>query len=220
MAENNTLVRVYGPHPETEATIKELQRSGFDINKLSIVGKDYHIAGHVIGCYNAGDRMKVWCQLAGFWGGLSGLLFGSAFLLIPGIGSVIVFGPLVSWIVRALEGAVIAGGLSALGAGLHSIGVPKNSIMEYETALACDKFLVIAHGTADEMARPGVSSRRPAQHKLPPIEGERRRLHPRTGPLDITTKTLARGGQYANPTDARSSEPITAVCIAKQGRPL
>jgi hypothetical protein len=47
----------------------------------------------------------------------------------------------------------IAGGLSALGAGLHSIGVPKNSIMEYETALACDKFLVIAHGTADEMAK-------------------------------------------------------------------
>jgi len=97
--------------------------------------------------------MKVWCQLADFWGGLSGLLFGSAFFLIPGIGSVIVFGPLVSWIVRALEGAVKAGGLSALGAGLHNIGVPKNSIMEYETALACDKFLVIAHGTADEMAK-------------------------------------------------------------------
>ena len=153
MAENNAVVRVYDPHPETEATIKELQRSGFDINKLSIVGKDYHIAGHVIGYYNAGDRMKVWCQLADFWGGLSGLLFGSAFFLIPGIGSVIVFGPLVSWIVRALEGAVMAGGLSALGAGLHNIGVPKNSIMEYETALACDKFLVIAHGTADEMAK-------------------------------------------------------------------
>jgi hypothetical protein len=105
MAQNNALVRVYDPHPETEATIKELQRSGFDINKLSIVGKDYHIAGHVIGYYNAGDRMKVWCQLADFWGGLSGLLFGSAFFLIPGIGSVLVFGPLVSWIVRALEGA-------------------------------------------------------------------------------------------------------------------
>ena len=67
MAENNAVVWVYDPHPETEATIKALQRSGFDINKLSIVGKDYHIAGHVIGYYNAGDRMKVWCQLADFW---------------------------------------------------------------------------------------------------------------------------------------------------------
>jgi len=40
MAENNAVVRVYDPHAETEATIKELQRSGFDINKLSIVGKE------------------------------------------------------------------------------------------------------------------------------------------------------------------------------------
>jgi len=152
MAENNAVVRVYDPHAEAEATIKELHRSGFDMNKLSIVGKDYYKEGHVIGYYNAGDRMKVWCQLGDFWGGLSGLLFGSAFFLIPGIGPVIVFGPLASWIVRALEGAVMAGELSALGAGLHSIGVPKNSITEYETALACDKFLVIAHGTADEMA--------------------------------------------------------------------
>ncbi len=58
MAENNAVVRVYDPHAEAEATIKELYRSGFDMNKLSIVGKDYHIAGHVIGYYNAGDRMS------------------------------------------------------------------------------------------------------------------------------------------------------------------
>ena len=153
MAENNAVVGVYAPHAETEATIQELQSSGFDINKLSIVGKDYHVVGRVLGSYNAGDRMKVWCQLADFWGGLSGLLFGSAFFLIPGIGSIIVFGPLVSWIVRALEGAGMAGGLSALGAGLHNLGIPENSIMEYEAALKSDKFLVVAHGTADEMAK-------------------------------------------------------------------
>jgi hypothetical protein len=98
--------------------------------------------------------MKIWGKLGTFWGGLWNLLLGSAFYFIPGIGPVIVFGPLVSWIVRALEGAVmVGGGLSALGAGLHSIGIPKNSIMEYETALKSDKFLVIAHGTADEMAK-------------------------------------------------------------------
>ncbi len=41
MAENNAVVGVHNPHAETEAIIKEFQRSGFD-NKLSIVGKDYH----------------------------------------------------------------------------------------------------------------------------------------------------------------------------------
>ena len=45
------------------------------------------------------------------------------------------------------------GGLSALGAGLYSIGIPKDSVMQYETALKSDKFLVIAHGTAIEVAK-------------------------------------------------------------------
>jgi uncharacterized membrane protein len=154
MAEkNNAVVGVYNSHTEAEASIKELQRSGFDMKKLSIVGKDYHTEEHVVGYYNAGDRMKVWGKLGAFWGGFWGLLFGSAMFFIPGIGPLIVFGPLVGWIVGALEGAVVVGGLSALGAGLYSIGVPKNSIMQYETALKSDKFLVIAHGTADEVAK-------------------------------------------------------------------
>ena len=42
MAESNTVVGIYNSHTESEATIKELQRSGFDMKKLSIVGKDYH----------------------------------------------------------------------------------------------------------------------------------------------------------------------------------
>jgi hypothetical protein len=104
MAENNAVVRVYDPHAEAQATIKELRRSGFDMNRLSIVGKDYHTAERPIRYHNAGARMRVWDQLGDFWGGLSGLLLGSAFYSIPGIGPVIVFGPLVSWIVRALEG--------------------------------------------------------------------------------------------------------------------
>ncbi len=152
MAENNAVVRVYDPHAEVEATIKELQSSGFNINKLSIVGKDYHIAEGVISYDNADDRMKVWCQFGDFWGGLSGLLLGSAFYFIPGIGPVIVFGPLVSWIVRALEGAVMVGELSVLGAALHSIGIPKYSIMECEKALISDKFIVIAHGAPNDLA--------------------------------------------------------------------
>jgi uncharacterized membrane protein len=153
MAENNAVVGIYNSHTDAEASIRELQRSGFNMKKLSIVGKDYHTEEHVVGYYNTGDRMKVWGKLGAFWGGLWGLLFGSALFIIPGIGPLVVFGPLVGWIVGALEGAVVMGGLSALGAALYSIGIPKDSIMKYETALKSDKFLVIAHGTADEVAK-------------------------------------------------------------------
>jgi hypothetical protein len=60
---------------------------------------------------------------------------------------------LVAWIVGALEGAVVVGGLSALGAGLYSIGIPKDSVVKYESALKSDKFLLLAHGTANEVAK-------------------------------------------------------------------
>ena len=61
--------------------------------------------------------------------------------------------PLVTWIVGALEGAVVVGGLSAIGAGMFSIGIPKDSILRYEAALKADKFVLIAHGAADEVAK-------------------------------------------------------------------
>ena len=81
------------------------------------------------------------------------MLFGAAFFAIPGLGPILVAGPLVAWIVGALEGAVVVGGLSALGAGLYSIGIPKDSVVKYEAALKSDKFVVLAHGTADEVAK-------------------------------------------------------------------
>jgi len=123
------------------------------MKKLSIVGKDYHTEEDVIGYYNTGERMQKWGKLGAFWGGFWGILFGSAFFVIPGIGPIVVGGPLVASIVGGLEGAIAIGGASALGAGLFSLGIPKNSVLQYETALKTDKYLVIAHGTANEVVR-------------------------------------------------------------------
>jgi len=153
MSETNAVVAIYDGHSQAEEAVKELQRSGIDMKKLSIVGKDYHTDEQVVGYYNTGDRMKYWGKVGAFWGGLWGMLFGAAFFAIPGIGPVLIAGPLVAWIVGALEGAVMVGGVGAIGAGLYSIGIPKDSVVTYETAIKSDKFLVLAHGTANEVAR-------------------------------------------------------------------
>ena len=133
--------------------MKTLQQGGVDMKKLSIVGKDYHTEQHVVGYYNTGDRMRAWGKMGAFWGGIWGILFGTAFFMIPGIGPVVLAGPLVASLVAGLEGAAGVGGLSALGGALASLGIPKNSVLQYETALKADKFLVLAHGTADEVTR-------------------------------------------------------------------
>jgi len=153
VTKTNSVVAVYDTHSQAEEAVKNLQKSGIDMKKLSIVGKDYHSEEDVTGYYNTGDRMKYWGKLGALWGGFWGLLFGAAFFAIPGIGPVLVAGPLVAWIVSALEGAVVVGGLSAVGAGLYSIGIPKDSVIKYESALKADKFIVLAHGTAAEVAK-------------------------------------------------------------------
>ena len=86
MSETNSIVVVYRSHADAEAGLKELQRAGLDTKKLSILGKEYLVAG-----------------------------------------------------------------LSGVGVGLYSIGIAKNSILRYESALAADKFLLLAHGTAEEV---------------------------------------------------------------------
>jgi len=156
-------VAIYATHTGAEEAVKELQRAGIDMRSLSIIGKSTHIDENVVGYYNTGDRMKYWGKLGAFWGGFWGLLFGSAFFAIPGLGAVLVAGPLVAWIVGALEGAVVVGGLSAVGAGLYSLGIPKDSVLQYELALKTDKFLLMVHGAAAdvEKARDIIERTRP-----------------------------------------------------------
>ncbi len=168
MPQVNSVVAIYDTHSQAEEAVKDLPRAGYDMKKLSIVGKDYHTDEHVVGYYNTGDRMMYWGKMGAFWGGFWGLLFGSAFFAIPGIGPVLVAGPLVVWIVGALEGAVLVGGLTAVGAGLYSIGIPKDSIVKYESALKADKFIVLAHGTAAEVnkARDIMQTTHPADLSL------------------------------------------------------
>jgi hypothetical protein len=153
MSDKSSVVAIYSTHVEAEEAVKQLQRGGIDMKALSIVGRETHTEEHAVGYYNNGDRMRYWGKTGAFWGGFWGLLFGSAFFVIPGIGSLLVAGPLVAWIVSALEGAVVVGGLSAIGAGLYGIGIPKDSIVKYELALKTDKYLLMVHGTGAEVGK-------------------------------------------------------------------
>lgn len=149
----NSVVAIFNEHSAAENAVKQLKNAAFDVKKLSIIGRDYHTEENVVGFYNTGDRMKYWGKLGAFWGGLWGLLFGAAVLFVPGVGPVVAAGSVVTGVVAALEGAIVVGGVSALGAGLFSLGIPKDSVVKYETSIKTGKFLLIAHGTADEVER-------------------------------------------------------------------
>ncbi|WP_034295950.1 general stress protein [Herbaspirillum sp. RV1423] len=148
---SNLAVATYAQHQQAEDAVKALQLAGFDMKKISIIGKDYRLEEHVVGYLNAGDRAKIFGKLGAFWGGLLGILFGSAMLSIPVVGQVIVIGPLAALIFGGLEGAVLVGGASALVGAMTAIGIPKNSVLRYENAIKAGEFLLVVHGTADDV---------------------------------------------------------------------
>ena len=149
----NAVVAVFTRHQDAEEAVRKLAGGGFDMTHYSIVGQGFHSEEKVVGFYNIGDRIKFWGKNGAFWGGLWSLFFGGIFLTIPMVGPVMVLGHLAAMVVAAVEGALLFGGLSALGAALFSIGIPKDSVIAYEQAVKTDGFLVVAHGSADEMAR-------------------------------------------------------------------
>jgi hypothetical protein len=151
--EENATIHVFSGPVEVQAAIEKLGQSGFDMRQVSVAGRDDRVTEEIAGHFDLGGGMKYWGQSSVFWEGLWKELSGWAFFAIPGLGSILVTGPLAGWIIAGLENATIFSGLSALGAAIYSIGILRSRIPEYDTALKSGKFLVLAHGTADEITR-------------------------------------------------------------------
>jgi uncharacterized membrane protein len=150
-------IAVFDRHQDAETAIQELQRSGYDMKKLSIVGRDYHTEEHAVGFYNTGDRVKYWGKNGAFWGMVFGILLAPAFFWIPGIGPILTGGLIGSILMGTFEGAAVGaalgGGASALAAAFTGMGIPKDSVIRYERDLRANKFLLIAHETAADVDR-------------------------------------------------------------------
>ena len=144
---------IFHSHQDADDAVRSLGRAGFDLKKLSVIGKGYHTDEHPVGFYTTGDRIRTWGGTGAFWGGIWGLLLAPAVFVLPGLGLVAMAGPIVAALVSTLEGAVVIGGVSALAAALTQIGVPKNQVIKYETAMKADKYVLIVHGSVEDSAK-------------------------------------------------------------------
>lgn len=153
MSKTDIAVAIFDAHTQAEEAVRTLARAGFDMKAISIIGRDYHSEEQVLGYFNAGDRARFFGKLGAFWGGLAGMLFGSALMFVPVVGHFVVLGPLAATLAGGVQGAMLGGGVSALVGALTAVGVPKDSVLRYETALKASRFLVIVHGGGDDILR-------------------------------------------------------------------
>lgn len=153
MEPTDTVVGVFANHQDAENAVKSLTNAGFTMSSLSVIGKGYHTEEKVVGFYNAGDRIKLWGTQGALWGGLWGLFFGGLLMTVPLVGHVVVLGYLATIAMAALENSVLIGGLSALGAAIYSLGIPPDTVLQYEDAIKADSYLVMVNSSSAEVAR-------------------------------------------------------------------
>lgn len=153
MASESNIVAVYKNHSGLQTALEALQRSGFNMTKVSVVGKDGHPGDEAARCCAPGAGMNYWGKMSRFWSGLWCLLDGAAFLLVPGVGPILVAGPL---------GALLGGGIKeksletrprVLAPALMSMGISKKSILRYEAAVETGSLLLVAQGPFGETAK-------------------------------------------------------------------
>jgi hypothetical protein len=157
-------------------TVKGITGIRFRYEETVDCWTDYHTDEHVVGYYNVGDRMNAWGKTGAFRGGCGD------FCSVPRSFGFRVWDRFrwrgrwsVGWIVGALEGAIVVGGLSAIGAGLYSLGIPKDSLLRYEVALKTGKFVLMAHGSKTAL----TDAQKILNHTKPEtLEHHQQRLQP------------------------------------------
>ena len=153
MQAQDAVAAVFPDQLVAETAIKRLTAAGVPLRSISVVCKSQSAGGKVTGLQDARLRDPRPQDVGGprsgnSRGALSGLFLGGVHLTIPTTGPVVVMGHLAD-AVSAVEGAVVVGGLG----GLAGIEAPEDIVQRYETAIAADAVLMLAHGQASDLAQ-------------------------------------------------------------------
>jgi len=150
------VIGIYDSMSKAEETVYKLDRGGFPIKQVSIVAQHLQSERRVNGYVTVSDAGRTGAMTGAWLGGLLGLLTGVAFVWIPGVGPLIVAGHLASallTLVGGVDGAVAGAAWGGVLGILVSVGASKEPIIKYENHVKAGKYLVIAHGSGEEVER-------------------------------------------------------------------
>ncbi len=146
-------VGVYDRMSGAEEAVRGLGRSGFPRTQISVVARDLESEKEVHGYITAGDVAESGAARGAWFSGLFGLLVGAAFVWAPDFGPLLVVGPLAATLLSGIEGALAGATGGGLLGALVGWGVSMQDILRYEEQVRQGEYLVIAHGSAEEVAQ-------------------------------------------------------------------
>jgi hypothetical protein len=150
---DESTVGVYETMEQTEDAVRKLDQGRYPIKQVSIVAQNLETEKEVHGFITAGDIAKKGAGVGAWVGGVFGLLMGGAVLFVPGFGPLIVAGSLAAVLLGTVEGAAVGATGGGVLSALASWGVSKQHIIKYEDHVKSGRYLVVAHGSAEEVER-------------------------------------------------------------------
>lgn len=139
---NESVVAVFDTREDAEAAILHLKQSSFPLEKVSLITT--HLDAEEEQAVTHGDQTEHFAAAGAAAGGALGLLAGSAFLAMPGVGPLLLVGA----IVTGFAGTVVGGLVGAMSGW----GVPAEHARNYEQQLREGKTLVMVEGGPEELA--------------------------------------------------------------------
>lgn len=147
------VVSVFESTGEAQAALEKLERGGFDLSKVSVIGKEEPSAVHQMGVAVAGAQARVWGQHSALWERLAETPVATALAWVPFIGYVVAVGPAACVLVGSRHPGPGAPQTSALEKMLALAGMSPGEMRTYESALRAGQVLLLVHGGATEAAR-------------------------------------------------------------------
>jgi hypothetical protein len=153
-------VAMYTNDDKAYQVVERLIADDFPMDKISVLRRTSGEGDDLLGVSfsDSRERITTWGKHGLFWGGLWGLLASAAgMFVLPGVGPLLMAGPIIEMLGATLAGAAITGTAMAgaaviteLAAALHSAGVPEQHIEELHDAIMQGKTLVILHCAPSE----------------------------------------------------------------------
>ncbi|HUY34507.1 MAG TPA: hypothetical protein VMV69_17310 [Pirellulales bacterium] len=151
MAKQHSIEAIYDTHSAALQVVREFESRDFDTTQLSVASMAYQSDDLVVGCYcTTANHLKALGWFGGFWNELWGVLDGGALFVIPGIGPVLLGGPIVSTFLAVVDDPG-GEGAGMLKTSIHRLGIPKNRVFACEDAIRTKKSLLLVTGTAEDL---------------------------------------------------------------------
>jgi len=156
MQEKNICILVYENDQDVSLAIEQLQKQQFNLKTVSIVGNgntafDSSAENRHLGIYVLDEMIQLQSKKGGLWEDMWLKFSDRLLFLLPNFGALVAMGPIVRMMVETYDDLDIRSNLSVLGAALLGMGVPRDSIKQYEEELKAGKFFLMVNAVRSEV---------------------------------------------------------------------